>query len=89
MQAEGAKAPPDCRRIVIRLRYGIKGRCDRWATCTGEECLVNVHPAKSPLDPGDLRTLRSEDKGQAAACPDRMRAILCNVQRRTTSRAVQ
>ena len=49
MQAEGAKAPPDCRRIVIRLRYGIKGRCDRWATCTGEECLVNVHHAKSRL----------------------------------------
>ena len=28
--------PPDCRRIVIRLRYGIKGRCGRRATSTGE-----------------------------------------------------
>ena len=28
--------PPDCRRIVIRLRYGIKGRSDRRATTTGE-----------------------------------------------------
>ena len=28
--------PPDCRRIVIRLPYGIKGRCDRGTTSTGE-----------------------------------------------------
>ena len=28
--------PPDCRRIVIRLRYGIKGGCDRRATTSGE-----------------------------------------------------
>jgi hypothetical protein len=27
IQAEGAKAPPDCRRIVMRLRYGVKGGC--------------------------------------------------------------
>ena len=27
------------------------------------------------LDPGALRTLRPEDKGQAGACPDRTRAI--------------
>jgi len=26
-----------------------------------------------------LRTLRSEDKGQAGACPDRARAIPCTV----------
>jgi hypothetical protein len=26
-----------------------------------------------------LRTLRSEDKGQAGACPDRTRAIPCKV----------
>ena len=29
MTAEGAKAPSDCSRIVIRLRYGIKRRSDR------------------------------------------------------------
>jgi hypothetical protein len=29
MTAEGAKAPPDCRRIVIRLRSGIKRRSGR------------------------------------------------------------
>ena len=28
--------PPDCRRIVIRLRNGIKGRSGRRATSTGE-----------------------------------------------------
>ena len=26
LTAEDAKAPPDCRRIVIRLRYSVKGR---------------------------------------------------------------
>jgi hypothetical protein len=32
------------------------------------------------LDPGvSLRSLRTEDKGQAGACPDRTRAIPCNV----------
>jgi hypothetical protein len=31
------------------------------------------------LDPGALRTLRSETKGQAGACPDRTRAIPCTV----------
>ena len=32
------------------------------------------------LDPGaSLRTLRSEDEGQAGACPDRTRAIPCKV----------
>jgi hypothetical protein len=40
---------------------------------------VNVHHAKSRLIPESLRTLRSEDKGQAEACPDRTRAIPCTV----------
>jgi hypothetical protein len=39
---------------------------------------VNVH-AKSRLILEPLRTLRSEDKGQAGACPDRTRAIPCKV----------
>jgi hypothetical protein len=39
---------------------------------------VNVH-AKSRLTLEPLRTLRSEDKGQAEACPDRTRAIPCKV----------
>ena len=30
------RPPPGCRRMVIRLRYGIKGRCDRRTTSTGE-----------------------------------------------------
>ena len=42
---------------------------------------MNVH-AKSRLIPEPLRTLRSEDTGQAGACPDRTRAIPC------TARAV-
>jgi hypothetical protein len=40
---------------------------------------VNVH-AKSCLTLEPLRTLRSETKGQAAACPDRTQAIPCKVQ---------
>jgi hypothetical protein len=39
---------------------------------------VNVH-AKSCLTPEPLGALRSEDKGQAGACPDRTRAIPCTV----------
>ncbi len=39
---------------------------------------MNVH-AKSRLILEPLRTLRSEDKGQAGACPDRTRAIPCKV----------
>ena len=35
--------PPDCRRIVIRLRYGVKSRCAGRTTSTGQRCLVNVH----------------------------------------------
>ena len=43
-----------------------------------KKCLVNVH-AKSRLTLEPLRALRSEDKGQAGACPDRTRAIPCKV----------
>ena len=39
---------------------------------------MNVH-AKSCLTLEPLRTLRSETKGQAAACPDRTQAIPCTV----------
>jgi len=39
---------------------------------------MNVH-AKSHLILEPLRTLRSEDKGQAGACLDRTRAIPCTV----------
>jgi len=39
---------------------------------------VNAH-AKSRLTLEPLRTLRSETKGQAGACPDRTRAIPCKV----------
>ncbi len=34
-----------------------------------------------------MRTLRSEDKGQAGACPDQTRAIPCTVQAVTGSLA--
>ena len=47
---------------------------------------MNVH-AKSRLTPEPLRTLRSETKGQAGACPDRTRAIPCTV-RAITGRAL-
>jgi hypothetical protein len=44
------------------------------------KCLVNVH-AKWRLTPESLRTLRSETKGQAGACPDRTQAIPCKLRR--------
>jgi hypothetical protein len=46
---------------------------------------VNAH-AKSCLTPESLRTLRSETKGQAAACPDRSQAIPCKVRESVTGR---
>ena len=65
--------------LSVRIRpSSLKPDCDRRATSTGEKCLVNVH-AKSRLTLEPLRTLRSEDKGQAGACPDRTRAIPCTV----------
>src|SRR5262249_45155639 len=36
MTGKVQRPPPDYRRIVIRLRYGIKGRSDRRATSTGQ-----------------------------------------------------
>ena len=36
MTGKVQRPPPDCRRIVIRLRYGVKGSCDRRATGKGE-----------------------------------------------------
>jgi len=35
MTAERARPPPDCRQIVVRLRYGVKGGCDRWPMSSG------------------------------------------------------
>ena len=60
MTGEGARPPPDCRGMVIRLRYGVKGGCARRATSTGEKCLVNVH-VKPPMTP----SLRRMDRQQS------------------------
>jgi hypothetical protein len=65
--------------LSVRARpSSLKRDYDRRTTSTDGKCLVNVH-AKSRLTPEPLRTLRSETKGQAAACPDRTRAIPCTV----------
>ena len=65
--------------LSVRVRpSSLKRDCDRRTSSTGGMCLANVH-AKSRLTPEPLRTLRPEDKGQARACPDRTRAIPCNV----------
>ena len=70
--------------LSIRIRpSSLKRDCDRRTTSTGERCVVKVH-AKSHLTLESLRTLRSADKGQAEACPDRTRAIPCTV--RTVTR---
>jgi hypothetical protein len=88
---EGSDDGPEGARVLAGLRSGdgplsirvrpssLERYCDRRTTSTGEKCLVNVH-AKSRLTLEPLRTLRSEDKGQAGACPDRTRAIPCLVQ---------
>jgi hypothetical protein len=65
--------------LSVRVRpSSLKRDRDRRATRTGEKCLVNVH-AKSRMTPELLRTLRSEYKDEAGACPDRTRAIPCTV----------
>ena len=65
--------------LSVRVRpSSIKRDCARRATSTGGKVAVNVH-AKSRLTLEPLRTLRSENKGQAGACPDRTRAIPCTV----------
>jgi hypothetical protein len=65
--------------LSVRIRpSSLKRDRDRSATSTGGRCLVYVH-AKSRLTLEPLRTLRSEDKGQAEACPDRTRAIPCTL----------
>src|SRR5271165_1228692 len=83
MRAESARVLAGLRsgdgpRSVRARPSSIKRDCDRRTTSTGERCLVNVH-AKSHLTPEPLRALRSEDKGQAGACPDRTRAIPCKL----------
>ena len=66
--------------LSVRARpSSLKHDCDRRPTSTGRKFQVNAH-AKSCLTLEPLRTLRSEDKGQAGACPDRTRAIPCKVQ---------
>ena len=81
MQAEGARALAGLSSgdgpLSVRIRpSSLKRDCDRRTTSTGEKCLVHVH-TKSHLTLEPLRILRSEDKGQAGACPDRARAIPC------------
>ena len=82
-RAEGARVLAGLRSgdspLSVRARpSSLKRDCDRRATSTGERCPVNVH-TKSRLTLEPLRTLRSGDKGQAGACPDRARAIPCTM----------
>ncbi len=68
--------------LSVRVRpSGLKRDCGRRATSTGRRCLVNVH-AKSRLIPETSADTPVRNKGQAAACPDRTRAIPCTLQRR-------
>jgi len=39
--------PPDCHRIVIRLRYGVKSRCNRRTTSTGTSAWSTYTPIGS------------------------------------------
>jgi hypothetical protein len=48
---------------------------------------VNGH-AKSCLTPEPVQTLRSENQGPGAACPDRMQAIPCEPRAATRIRNI-
>ena len=74
--------------LSVRARpSSLKRDSDRRTTSIGGKCLVNAH-AKSRLTPEPLRTLRSETKGQAGACPDRAQAIPCTVRAGTAMPAI-
>jgi hypothetical protein len=65
--------------LSVRVRPSSPKRdCARRATSSGGKAPADVH-AKSRLTLEPLRTLRSETKGQAGACPDRTRAIPCKL----------
>jgi hypothetical protein len=75
--------------LSVRVRpSSIKRDCGRRTTTADGKCLINAH-TKSRLTLEPLRTLRSEAKGQAEACPDRTRAIPCRVQVGTLGEADQ
>ena len=59
MTAEGARSPPDCRQIVVRLRCGVKGGCDRWATSSGNSAW-STYTQKPSLTPSLRRTDRQQ-----------------------------
>jgi len=80
---EGARVPAGLRSgnglLSVRARpSSLKRDSGRRTMSIGGKCLVNAH-AKLRLTPEPLRTLRSETKGQAGACPDRAQAIPCTV----------
>jgi hypothetical protein len=77
----GAERPPE--EPLLVLKHRILKRTARFSAVStvryvSRWCMVNVH-AKSCLTLEPLRTLQSETKGQAEACPDRTRAIPCKV----------
>ena len=72
--------------LSVRVRpSSLKRDCGRRTTSTGGKAQANVH-AMSRLTLEPLRTLRSETKGQAGACPDRTRAIPCTQRQRRAGR---
>jgi hypothetical protein len=74
--------------LSVRVRpSSLKRDRTRRATSTGGRAPVNVH-VKSRLTLEPLRTLRSEAKGQAGACPGRTRAIPCKVRAVTAEASV-
>ena len=66
------------RRVAFDLPDESNERDTAPQASTGGKCLVNVH-ATSRLVLESLRTLRSEDKGQAGACRTGRGAIPCTV----------
>jgi hypothetical protein len=71
--------------LSVRVRPShIKRDCDRRTTSMGRKCLVNVH-AKSRLIPETSVGTSVRNQGAGGACPDRTRAIPCNVRAITTA----
>jgi hypothetical protein len=74
MTTENCKGPPpDCRRIVIRLRCGIKSRCASRTTSTGQRCLVNVRQSALDICAPANRAAAVSPMGGGAAHEDHSR----------------
>jgi hypothetical protein len=83
--------PPDCRQIVIRLRYGVMGGCDRRATNSGNSAWSTYRQAVLDDSPPANRSAAVSPMGRnggAARTPAGYRVAVSAGAARSHSRRV-